>query len=114
MNTIKTHRNLSLLVISSLGLAIFLFSTNPESVALGLLVVPVALFFLISYAVTQMAINFFNLVRGQPHKRKLVAIVTAGLLTVIMILQSTGGISGADVLLLALIIPVAFIYIEKF
>ena len=62
----------------------------------------------------QVFFSVFRTMKEQPRKRRTAAMLSASLLTVIAILQSTGGISGADVLILGLIIVVAVLYINKF
>ena len=114
MNTFRTYPYASTLVLSTFGLFLFLVLTNPDKVAIGLLTVPVALFFLIVYSLAHILIYRLNLIKSMPNKRRIVALVSAGLITVIIILQSTGGISLADVILLALIVVVSAIYIDKF
>lgn len=96
------------------GLALFLSLTNPHNVSVGILVIPVILLFFISFCAAHIIINFIGLSKSNPRKRRIVALLAASLVTIIMILQSTGGISGADVILLALIIVVSAIYVEKF
>lgn len=114
MNTFRNYPYASTMVLSAVGLFLFLILTNPEKVAIGLLIVPVALFFLIVYSLAHILIYRLNLIKSMPNKRRIVALVSSGLITVVMILQSTGGISVADVILLALIVVVSAVYIDKF
>jgi hypothetical protein len=114
MNHLRKRPYLATLTVCSLGLLIFLFATNPYEVGVGLMVVPAVLLFLIVFSTAYIGINLFNLMRGNPGKRRATALMVAALATFIMILQSTGGISMADVILLALIIVVAAIYIDRF
>ena len=114
MNTLSKHPYPATFILSLLGLALFLFSTNPHEVAIGLLVVPVALFFLAAFSLCHMVLERFRLISRNLQKRRIVALVSAALITTIGILQSTGGLSGADFILLALIVVVAAIYIEKY
>ena len=114
MNILRTYPNLSLLLLSALGLTLFLVLTNPQNINIGLLIVPVVLFFLIIYSLVQLFITRLNLIKSHPRKRRIVAIVSATLLTTIMIVESTGGISLADAILLLLIVIVAAVYIDKF
>ena len=114
MSSIRKHPYLFGVVLGSLGLILFLLLTNPQEVSIGLLIVPVVLLFLIIFSIAQIVIKAFNLMKGNPGKKRITALISAGLITMVMILQSTGGISGADVILLALIIIVSAVYVEKF
>ena len=114
MNTIRRHPYPAALAACSLGLALFLALTNPQDVSIGMLVIPVILLFLIVFCLAHILIRFIGLSKSKPRKRRIVALLSASLVTVVMILQSTGGISGADLILLALIIVVSAIYVEKF
>lgn len=102
------------LVLCLIALALFLMLTNPANVSVGWLVIPVVLLFFIAFCGAQLALTAVKSIPGQPRKRRMVALVSASLLTIIMILQSTGGIAGVDLILLGLIIVVAAIYISKF
>lgn len=114
MSTLRRHPYPVAAGICAAGLALFLALTNPHEVSIGLLIVPVVLLFLIVFSLAQIIIKSLNLMKGNPGKKRITALISAGLITMIMILQSTGGISGADVILLALIIIVSAIYVEKF
>jgi hypothetical protein len=114
MNTLKKHPYPVSLIICTLALGLFLVSTNPGEVKIGLLVIPVILLFFIAFCVAQMIISVLRLMPTQPRKRRIVALVAASFISLIMILQSTGGISGVDVLLLGLILLISAIYIDKF
>lgn len=114
MNTIRSHPYPAALVACLLGLSLFLGLTNPQDVSVGMLVIPVILFFLIAFCASQILITLFKLFKKNLRKRRIVALMGAALVTVIMILQSTGGISGADIILLALIIVISVVYVEKF
>lgn len=111
---IKRHTYLFSALLCSLVLIIFLGSTNPEQVNVGLLIIPVVLVFLITFCIAHILINVLKIMKKQPRRRRAVALVAAMILTVIAILGSTGGVSGADVLLLGLIILISGIYISKF
>ena len=114
MNTFKKHPYPATLLISLLGLALFLVATNPNEVAIGLLVAPVALFFLAAFSLLQIILKRLRFLVNNLQKRRIVALVSATFITTVGILQSTGGLSGADLILLALIVVVAAIYIEKY
>lgn len=114
MDNLRKRPYLITFGICAVGLLVFLLTTNPYEVGVGLMVVPAVLLFLMVFSVAHIGINLFNLMKKNPGKRRMTALVVAALATFIMILQSTGGISVADVILLALIIAVSAIYIDKF
>jgi low temperature requirement protein LtrA len=114
MNLLHTHRYLTSLAVCIIALALFLGLTNPDQVSIGLLIVPIILLFFIAFCAAQVLLQVVHLFASRPRKRRVVALTAASFVTVIMILQSTGGVSGADFLLLALIIGVFGIYIDKF
>ena len=97
-----------------LALVLFLILTNPSKAPVQLLIIPVVLLFFIAFCTSQLVLVTFNLISNQLRKRRIVAVVSASFITLIMILQSTGGISGADIALLSLILIVSAVYIEKF
>ncbi len=114
MNTVRRHPYLTMLVLSTLGLGVFLFLTNPENVPVGILVIPIVLFFFIVFCVIQLFLRRVRLLSSKPRKQRTVALIGASLLTIIVILQSSGGLSGVDIVLLGLIVVVSVLYIDRF
>ena len=114
MDIIKKYAHFIGLVAALAGLVLFLLLTNPNNLSIGWLVIPAVLLFFIAYCAVQVFFTVFRVMKGQSRKQRTAAMLSASLLTVIAILQSTGGISGADVLILGLIIVVAVLYINKF
>lgn len=114
MKKYSDHLYIIILMSCIAGLALFLLFTNPEQVSIGLLVVPVLLFFFIMFSALQATMLGLKTLAAKPRKRRTVALVGASLVTVVMILQSSGGISGVDTILMALIVLVSVVYINKF
>ncbi len=114
MEQIKKHTYATGLIASIIVLALFLMLTNPDNVSIGLLVVPVVLLFFISFCAVQIFLGGLRILAKQPRRKRTVALVSASFITITAILQSTGGISGADALLLGLIVIVTSVYISKF
>lgn len=110
----QSHLYTTMLALCAVALGLFLALTNPAQTSVGLLVIPVILLFLIVYCGLSLALVRLKIMANKPRKQRTVALVSASFLTIIMILQSTGGISGADVILLGLIIIMASIYISKY
>lgn len=114
MNFIKRQPYISGAVICGAALILFLILTNPDTVPVGVLVVPAVLLFLIAFCVSQLMLSLLRLLNKKPRKQRIVALISATFITVVTILASTGGISGADMILLALILSVVTVYIDKF
>ena len=114
MNKIRRHPYLSILASCLLALGLFLVLTNPNEVSVGVLVVPVLLLFFIVFSLSHIVMEKLKLLRRNIRKRRIVAIITASLVTVIMILRSTGGLSVPDIILLCMIIVVSAVYIDKY
>lgn len=114
MGLLRKHPYFITFAVCALGLLVFLLATNPYEVGVGLMIVPAVLLFLMVFSIAHVGIDLFGLMKRNYGKRRVTALVVASLATFIMILQSTGGISVADVILLALIIVMSAIYIEKF
>lgn len=114
MHFITKYAHLSGAVICSIALLLFLSLTNPQTVPVGLLIVPAVLLFLIAFCVSYLVLEGLRLLGKKPRKRRIVALVSATFITVVTILASTGGVSATDVILLALILTVVTIYIDKF
>lgn len=114
MERIKQYRYGFGVLANAAALAIFLLATNPNKVSVGLLVVPAILFFFMAFCLVQLIISAIKLLPQKPRKRRIVALISATFVTVILILQSTGGVSTPDVVILALILSVVSLYIDKF
>lgn len=95
-------------------LGVFLVSTNPEKTSFGLLLVPIILSLVSIYFLVQLILTTSGFLKRFPRKRPIVALAVAGLSTTIIVLQTTGGIAVVDVILLALIIVIATIYIQRY
>lgn len=102
------------IAVCAVALLIFMGSTNPEQINVGLLVIPVILIFFMTYCLGQLLMSVLKIMKKQPRRRRAVSTVSAMIITVIAILVSTGGLSGVDILLLLLIIFISSIYINKF
>jgi hypothetical protein len=114
MNKIKKYPYWSLMIICLLLLLSFLFLTNPENVPVGLLVVPVILTFFIVFSVAHLTLRSTGKLASQPAKRGVVALIAGSLVAVVMILQSSGGLSVADLVLMALIMVVTALYVSRY
>lgn len=97
-----------------LFLILFLLLTNPNSLPIGFLIIPIVLIFIILFCISQIALAYMSILTSQPRKKRALALIISSLASVVLILQSSGGISGADVILLGLIIVVLGVYVSKF
>ena len=114
MNKIKKYPYISLLIACDLILLAFFFLTNPEQVPIGLLVLPVVLIFLIVYSATHLVLEGLRKLQDRPGKRRAVSVIAGCLVAVLMILQSSGGLSGIDLVLMGLIIAVTALYVSRY
>jgi hypothetical protein len=114
MQFIIKHRYPFLIATSFVSLGIFLISTNPAEVPIGLLTVPIVIFFVLSFCLFEWVLITLKRMGQAPRRRRTVSIVSAAFITVVGILQSTGGLSLADLILLAMILIITAVYINKF
>ncbi len=114
MDTIRKNSYVSSLVGCIIVLAAFLLLTNPARVSVGVLIVPIVLIFFIFFCITHLILEGMKVLPTQPRKRRAVGLIVSSLMTVLVILQSSGGMSVADLILLGLIILVLTVYVSKF
>jgi hypothetical protein len=86
-------------------------STNPNSVSIAFLLLPVILIFLIFYS----GINFVlvNISKLEPRTRFLNAFTMGAGLTLLVVLSSVGSLSVYDLLAAVFFIGISAIYIKK-
>lgn len=114
MKYIYNNIYVSMLALCVAALGLFMALTNPANIGVGWLIVPIALIFLIVFCASHLLMEGLKLFADDTRRKRTVALGSASLLAIIVILQSTGGISGADMLLLGLTIVVAGLYISKY
>lgn len=114
MNLVKAHPYRAMLAVCVVLLAAFMTLTNPEEVSVGVLAVPAVLTFFIIYSLAQLFFSATGILKSQPRKRTITAVISASLLTVVMILHSAGGLSPPDLILLGLIVVFSSVYINKY
>ncbi len=81
-------------------LTIFILTTNPNTVPLGLLAVPVVLIAAITYQLAQLGLQVFRILPRSATKRQITSIVFSSFTTGVFILQSIGGLTFGDIILL--------------
>ncbi len=111
---LRRHPYASSLIICSAVLGVFLIATNPNQMSVGLLIIPAVLLLFIFFCGSHIILSSLKILSDKPRKRRTVALIAGSLLTVILILKSSGGISLADLILLGLIITVISVYVSKF
>lgn len=114
MNKIKNNPHLSLLLACLVVLFGFLSLTNPEHVPVGLLVVPVVLTFLIVFSSAHLLLRMLHKFDKQPGKRRVVALIAGSMIAILMILQSSGGLSSADLVIMGLILVITSLYVSRY
>lgn len=107
-------RRLLLFCGLSLGLGIFLITTDPTNLPIALLILPALLVFFAVFTGTLLVCDVFRIFASKKRKQRGVAAMMATLLTIGVILGSSGAIIASDILLIGLILFVALIYISNF
>lgn len=95
-------------------LAIFLTSTNPNELPVAALVAPILLVFFASFTGTLLICDLFRLFGQHKKRRRSLAATVATLMAIAVVLGSSGAIVVGDIILIALILLVAWIYISNF
>jgi uncharacterized membrane protein len=114
MKLLRNHPHSVALALCLLVLAVFLASTNPNQLRVGLLVVPVMLMFLAVFVILHMVLSRLKFMARNPRKERVSAMAGASLATILLILQSAGGITTIDLVLLVLLVAIASLYISKY
>lgn len=94
-------------------LTIFLLTTNPNTVPLGLLAVPVVLIAATTYQVAQLGLQVFRILSHSATKRQITSIVFSSFTTGVFILQSIGGLTFGDMILLSAFGCLSVFYLIK-
>ena len=113
MSLVSKHPYPVTLLSSILALGLFLVLTNPNKVPVSALAVPILLIFFISFSASQMVMGRIRK-RTNYRKKRTISLVFATLVTIVMTLQTSGGLSVADLIILVLIVVIAAIYIDKY
>lgn len=102
------------LIASVVGLGVLFTNTNPDSLAIGFLVVPIVLLFLVGYLLTSLLLSFLRVYKSSNRKQHIVSVI-GGLIAVFwVIMQSAGGITFGDILLISVILVLALFYVAKY
>lgn len=104
-----------MLVAGFAGLTFFLFSTNPRNLPVGVLILPFVALFLLLYLLVY---SLMTMIVRQSGKRSYVsttiALIVAGIPTLLLVLQSINQLSWRDILLLLAFGVCALVYTAKF
>jgi hypothetical protein len=92
----------------------FFTLTNPDSVPVGALMVPILLAFGVVSIVFYLLFHLFGAFGKTERKQKSVAVLCGVVAASCLVFQSTGGIVMSDVILLVLIFVVSILYIVKY
>ncbi len=108
-------RTIVLLLLLSLSLLTGLFfSTNPESIAVGFLVLPIVLLFLCGYFSSLLFMRVMRMFSDKAQKQHMIAIFGGLIVVFWVIVQSAGGATLGDVILLGIISAIVLFYITKY
>lgn len=103
-----------ILLASLIGLGVLFTNTNPDSLPIGFLVLPIVLLFLVGYLLTSLLLSFLRVYKNSSRKQHVVSVI-GGLIGVFwVIMQSAGGITFGDILLLCIILILALFYVSKY
>lgn len=108
---IKGKRYLFQLLFFAFVLLVLFFTTSPEDIGVGFLLMPVVLIFLIIYS----CINFFltNISKLDSRKRFLNSFTIGAGATLLIVLSSVGSLTVYDLIVVVLFIVVSAVYIRK-
>ncbi len=102
MNLISKYKKIITFVLLLLFLPFFLAFTDPNQLPLPLLVVPIVLFFIISFLVFYLLIEFAK-PNIEKARRRTISSLLAVFPTLLIVLQSLKQLTAIDVLLVILI-----------
>lgn len=94
-------------------LVLFLGFTDPESMPIGLLFIPVILLFIIASLLVNLCLKLF-LKKISPSKEKLLSVTIGAISSISFLFYSSGGVVFGDFILIVLILLVSLIYINKY
>ncbi len=109
-----TYRKRLLIVLALvIILAVFLANTNPSSLPLVFLTIPLLLFALVCYQLAVIFMIFVGFFSDNSNKRQVGALAFSSLATGVLVFQSIGGITAGDIILLAMFGCVSIFYLIK-
>lgn len=108
-------KTLVILLIVNAGLTGMLFaSTNPDNIPVSLLVIPILALFFSGVLVTALVLRIFRVYRDNRRKEQVLSILGGLGVVFWVIVQSSGGITLGDAILLTLMMIIALFYIAKY
>lgn len=110
----KTKPLLIALTVALSVLSVLFTTTNPDNIPFGLLVVPIVLLFFVGFCGFALLLKTFRVYQSNERKQQVLA--TFGGISIVfwIILQSSGGVTFGDIVLLCLIALLALFYISKY
>ena len=119
MHTHKIRKIIKVIIPVAI-VCLFLTSTNPKHMPSVLLIAPFLLFALILYQLVLAIFGFLNgtynddITKTLVARPRLLAVIVAAFPVLLLLLQSIGQLSFRDVLTVALIFVVTYIYLDKY
>lgn len=101
------------LLILSVGLLLFFGITDPEKIPIGLLIVPILIFFIIFLLISQILLKVFKPNIDKDRRNKL-SVLIGVILSLLLLFYSAGGIVAGDLILIVLIFIIGLLYINKY
>jgi uncharacterized membrane protein len=102
------------ILIVLLGLlTVFFGFTDPDNLPIGLLLVPILMFFAIFSLTTYILTSIF-MSRMSKYKKRNLSILIGVLSVMFLLFYSSGGIVAGDVILITLIFLIGLLYIQRY
>ena len=101
-------------LITAIATAALFLSTNPATLPVGFLMLPIVLTFLLGFFLALLLLKSFHLLGKQPRKQRTVALIFGSMCGLFLVFQSTGGVVKGDLILVMLIFVVSYLYISKY
>jgi uncharacterized membrane protein YccC len=114
MRTPKLTKKSFLTILLYVGFIVFLFTTNPNKLPIGLLLLPIAWLFLCLFVAARFL--FSRLLKNSKlsrSRRNTLALLAAGLPSLLLLLKSIDQLTARDSLLLLLLIGFALFYASR-
>lgn len=107
-------KRLVIITFCVLSIVSFVLLTDPQSLPIGLLLIPFILVAVFLYQLCMCILIVFRLGNNHFQKQRLAALLFSAIMTNFLILESIGKLSAVDIVLAAGISLVLGIYIAKF
>lgn len=104
---------ISFLALTLIVCVLFFGMTDPTSLPVAFLMLPVILVFAVFFLIVRIVLRITVSGFVKDQKQRVYAILAGLVASMIMLFQSTGGIVWADIILMSLFLVIAYFYINK-